>query len=126
MSEPIKIEGIPDGWELVRIGTPMEGEWVIALNTGEPYEMSYDSLRYQPIIRKIEPPKRYRAFANAAEFTPYREEWIQAGDGDGCWKVSGYSNTRIFIDAHQSESFANAFERYTFSDGTPFGIEVTE
>ena len=53
-----KIEGVPEGWELVRIGTPVDGERYIASDGGVVFCMGMGQLAKNfLIIRKIEPPK---------------------------------------------------------------------
>ena len=56
----MKIEGIPDGWELVRIGTPMLKEYYISMS-GTICKCSIipDGKAYV-IIRKIEKPKQIK------------------------------------------------------------------
>lgn len=78
-----KIPGVPEGWELVRIGKPEIGEWFID-GLSEPYQAIDDGhFRGCAIIRKIEKPARYRQFANAAEFKPHRDRWWYRDDKDG-------------------------------------------
>jgi len=115
------IPGVPEGWELVRIGIAMDGEWVIAINTGEPYRTFNAGFRYQSIIRKIETPKRYRPFANAEEFKPHRDRW---------WRDKGksyvYAPATYGDDYHCGASWESSFVNKLFDDGSPFGVEVTE
>lgn len=123
------IEGIPDGWELVRIGKPKVGEYYIDV-TGSIYK-ALDTTPtvlhwYMPIIRKIDKPKKYRPFANAAEFEPFRDRWVRyRGDECGGSRVVFYDNTHARID-DDVDNWNAHFKDYTFDDGTPFGIEVTE
>jgi len=117
------IEGIPGGWELVRIGKPDIGEVVVARD-GKPLELFdiEDCGLDCVIIRKIEKPKQYRPFANAAEFEPHRDRW---------WKKKN-DPYHIYPPAYYNDSYSGGihFERClvdrTFDDGTPFGVEVTE
>ena len=73
------IEGIPDGWELVRIGQAMLGDyWLGSDGRIEKWEFATPScVKNYVIIRKIEKPKQYRPFANAAEFEPFRDRWVK-------------------------------------------------
>jgi len=50
------IEGMPEGWELVRIGRMTKGEWAVGGN-GEPFEYTRDKPgdEHWPVIRKVEP-----------------------------------------------------------------------
>lgn len=54
----MKIEGIPDGWELVRIGKLLPSDWFIN-HLGEPKQNMSDcatnGVNY-PVIRRIPPP----------------------------------------------------------------------
>jgi hypothetical protein len=50
------VEGIPEGWELVRIGIMTKGDWAIG-GDGKPFEYIREKPgnEYWPIIRKVEP-----------------------------------------------------------------------
>ena len=120
----MKIEGIPEGWELVRIGKPFINERYISLSgdvTNCVYVPSGTGYAIVRKIRKIEKPKQYRPFASAAEFEPFRDRW---------WKNNG--NDRINPPSYYNDSyhgglhFDMCFVNRTFDDGTPFGIEATE
>ena len=115
------IEGIPEGWELVRFGVPKSGEVVLGPN-GEPLEVNCDGVTVWPIIRKIKKPKQYRAFANAAEFKPHRDRWwmFKADTRNHCRPPEGYHD-----DLYGSWEWEEMFDSATFDDGTPFGVEVT-
>ena len=124
------IEGIPDGWELVRVGKPKIGEFFIDGLSHPHQAMDDDHFPGCAIIRKIEKPKQYRAFANAAEFKPHRDRWVRrshAGrpDAKGCCKVCAYDNWGIF-DRGSKISYEEMFnDGMQFDDGSPFGGEVT-
>ena len=67
-------------------------------------------------------PKRYRPFANAEEFEPYRERWYRN-------KGTCYPKRRgsaIGYDSVNGVSLQEHFERSEFEDGMPFGIEVSD
>lgn len=117
------IEGIPDGWELVRIGTP-EHEEVIMLTDGS-IEMHHEGRNVRMnknyvIIRKIEKPKQYRPFANAAEFAPHRDRWWKKTTGENRTYPPCYYNDSYYGGLH----FDRCFVDRIFDDGTPFGVEV--
>ena len=118
-----KIEGVPDGWRLVRIGKANRGEWTIN-NIGEPSHVDYDTAlsRNHNIVEKIEQPKKYRPFANAKEFEPHRDRWWRFKDeSDGLFRTYYYSDkSHMWHDWHQS------FDKKVFDDGSPFGVEVKE
>lgn len=50
----MKIEGVPDGWELVKLAPPEVGQWFVNMK-GEPELSQYDITSFWPIIRRIEP-----------------------------------------------------------------------
>lgn len=69
-----------------------------------------------------EPKPVYRPFANAAEFAPHRDRWIQRFYGDGCFKVVAYDETSVYTrdgESRYTTYFTNGFK---FEDGTPFGV----
>lgn len=122
------IEGIPDGWELVRVGNVRHGEFHLDGN-GHPVKwnsaVTSEYANYA-IIRKIEKPKRYRPFANAAEAEPFFDRRLRY---KACCNaimritVLGEAGIEIGEDKH---TYKQAFDRFECIDGTPFGIEVTE
>ena len=123
----MKIEGIPDGWEPVRYDYPNKGESFLN-GRGEIILHIYDtpSPRKRLIVRKIEKPKKYRPFANAAEFEPFRDRWFRPKcSPDQCILTTAY-NDRGHWTAKEQDTWEDMFDLYTFDDGTPFGIEVTE
>lgn len=52
----MKIKGIPDGWELVRIGRAELNEWYICSH-GSPYRCIEPTVEGCAIIKRIEPTK---------------------------------------------------------------------
>lgn len=124
----MNIEGIPDGWELVRIGRVKRGEFRLS-NFGQPihWEDSQESgsVNYV-IIRKIKKPKRYRPFANAAEAEAFWDAKLQfKGLGVDRFRVTAIRATGVTIGG-STYKYAEAFERLECSDGTPFGVEVVD
>ena len=119
-----KIEGVPDGWRLVRIGKVNVGEWTI--NTiGEPSQINHylvSEYRNFCVIEKIEQPKQYRQFANAAEFEPHRDRWWRYIDDHPSLRnpPGTYSDF-----GHLGYDWEHGLERKVFDDGSPFGVEVT-
>jgi hypothetical protein len=130
------VPGVPDGWELVAFRPGRCGDWHINAD-GKPMRVSRDTVNLLCIIRKIEVPKKYRPFANGAEYRPHRDRWVKIASGDnnsGCaiGKMDIGGDRRI--DGHNEHSvciwegwmtFRDAFKCFTFDDGTPFGVEVT-
>lgn len=115
---------VPEGWRLIdkekdypkraddKFWNRTSGTWAA---------VAYD-LEFEPTdiyIRRIEP--TYRPFASAEEFDSLSHKIV----------VNKGTTTRRRID-HWNEMFVNgmhwemAFRKYTFLDGTPFGVEVKE
>ncbi len=121
-----KIEGVPDGWRLVRIGKPKAGEYYIEIN-GEACEAKLITptvLQWVfPIIEKIEQPKLYRPFANANEFESHREKWwrFKEDNYNLCRPPASYDDRKYW-----NWDWKEMFEDAVFADGSPFGVEVTE
>jgi hypothetical protein len=131
------VPGVPEGWELVhasRSGQP--GEHGIDAN-GMPIKFEHETLFAFPIIRKIEVPKKYRPFANGAEYmaSPRRGvavDWKTVGT-DGFYAVVS-ANARFvwvaFGDKIEHFTWNQAFEKLVcrHADGSksPFGVEVKD
>jgi hypothetical protein len=133
------VPGVPEGWELVRFDYAVEGERYLT-GTGEivVHLSTKPTLAKRLIIRKIETPKKYRPFANAEEFKPHRDRWVEVvseDDNCGCYleqediggkrKIDGYNEDSVCIWEGWM-TYGEAFECFTFDDGTPFGVEVAE
>lgn len=120
----MKIKGVPEGWELVRIGTPKYGDWWLNVHGDTVFCDVHDfTLRNYPILKKIEKPKRYRPFASAEEFRPFRERWWRhVTDLEG----TAHPPRAHCNDGWLTDSWVRLFERIEFDDGSPFGVEVTE
>ena len=124
------IEGIPEGWVALKFDHSVFGDnWIDEMGQIHLHETDLRSRHKRLIIRKIPKPKRYRAFANAAEFKPHRDRWVRrshAGrpDAKGCYKVCAYDNWGIF-DRGSKISYEEMFNHgRQFDDGSPFGVEV--
>jgi hypothetical protein len=122
-----QIPGVPEGWELVRIGHPVIGvDCVIDYNgdivvfRGNP---NVNSGANWPIIRKIEKPAKYRPFANAEEFKPHRDRW---------WRFNDTPDGLIFPHSPYNDNgpsgctWQQAFNGRAFDDRTPFGVKIDE
>tara|TARA_R110000868_G_scaffold184392_1_gene425919 strand:+ start:93 stop:707 length:615 start_codon:yes stop_codon:yes gene_type:complete len=140
--QPPKLIGPPPGYRLLRDDERIkEGDKVLQRGIWEMLQrgiweksiahsytvksqLSKLSLAY---ARKIEP--TYRPFQSASEFKPHRDRWIT-------WKVDGEPHPHLqrigaFNDsvvwpacASTGTGFANAFEKWTFEDGSPFGMRI--
>ena len=116
------IEGIPEGWELVRVGKVLAGEFFINSDGRAHEALSALDFHGCAIIRKIEKPKQYRAFANAAEFKPHRDRWWMLKSDERNQRRS----PRDYDDLGYGDLlWGDMFECATFDDGSPFGVEVT-
>ncbi len=129
MSE--QIEGVPNGWRLVRIGVPQLGvDWVINHEQSPTLCVVATLCPNWPIIEKIEQPKKYRPFANAKEFEPHRDRWLihPEDEANGAFQVLEYDDTGIWANG-MTEKMSYAIVKNNglrFDDGSPFGVEVTE
>ena len=125
----MNIEGIPEGWELVRVGKPKTGEFFIDGLSCPHQAMDDEHFHGCAIIRKIEKPKQYRAFANAAEYEPHRDRWVEYTSPNcdySMYQISAYSSQRVWLGPNATGiEYREAFHCLKFDDGTPFGVEVT-
>jgi hypothetical protein len=125
-----QIPGVPEGWELVRIDNPTQGEWFID-GVGLPKEYLYKTPcgGKFPIIRKIEKPATYRHFANAEEYLPHWGKPIRLKGGAGFDSVVSTSDLGVYVASGTKTvwySMGEAFAKLTFADGTPFGVQIDE
>ena len=116
-----------EGWEIVRFDYASQGEWFVD-SEGRVIQCRFPGGTDEKkiIIRKIEKPKAYRAFANAAEFKPHRDRWVRRIANGGAFLVSDYSEEGFCYDELNPVSWEELFNMgYVFDDdGTPFGVEV--
>jgi hypothetical protein len=123
-----QIPGVPEGWELVAFRRAKIGEHVIDGN-GNPCKITSITSEIFAIIRKVEKPATYRPFANAEEYMPHWGKPIRMNGGAGFDSVVGTSVVGVYIATAVKISYcslADAFERLTFADGTPFGVKIDE
>jgi hypothetical protein len=123
----MKIEGVPEGYQLERIGIPKDGELYLRGRSGfvEEYDESVHYSSVHAIVRKIERLKQYRPFANAEEFKPHRDRWTRRIAYDPRAKDI-YPPKRYNESECDGMPWAWCFENFTFDDGSPFGVEVSE
>jgi len=126
-----QIPGVPDGWDLVHANRRvLAGEHFIDFDgTVGLWDKSYESVFTYPIIRKIEKPARYRPFANAEEHMPHWGKPIRMKGDEGFDSVVSTSMIGVYIATAEEISYysmADAFEQFTFADGTPFGVKIDE
>lgn len=128
----MSIEGIPDGWELVRIGK-IENEEFFIDRDGD--LVQYDKGRGSRfnknyvIVRKIVKPKdpsQYRHFWNAEEAEPLLGQVLRLKvDHKHKFVLIGVTSHGVQVGLSHW-SLQEAFDCFERLDGTPFGIEVTE
>lgn len=123
----MQVEGIPEGWLPVRFDYAVDGEAYVK-GDGE-VTVHVGARRTQAkrlIVRKIEKPKRFRPFANAAEFEPHREKWLKPkSNGDHRVKTHSYNNRKHYT-GDIGDTWEKMFNDFEFEDGTPFGVEELE
>jgi hypothetical protein len=131
------VPGVPDGWELVRVGRPVVGDFVVHTD-GRVLEHGKDSCvrmnENYPIIRKIEQPAKYRPFANAEEYKPHRDRWVTRIDisddeaQPGACRVGAYDDQGVWWNNTQYQTWQTSFDagRCFDDDGTPFGVRIDE
>ena len=122
----MQIEGIPEGWELVRVGKVNTGEFrVDAEGKASAYNSIQSTSANYVIIRKIETPKQWRPFANTAEAETMWDAKLQLKGCDATrLKVICLRETGCTIGPSWY-TYQLAFEKFECIDGTPFGVEVT-
>lgn len=74
----------------------------------------------EDLIEQVVEPK-FRPFANAAEFEPHRNRWLLSGSER--LKVIWYSDVNMC--STKFWCWKEAFHKFTFEDGTPFGVRVS-
>lgn len=118
------IEGIPEGWELVRIGPVRRGEHRLLLDKSvEPWDISDISIGWAVVLRKIEKSKQFRPFESAEEFRAHRDRW---------WRYKKEPSSMFRPPCDFGDDYYNCgswdwcFENCVFDDGSPFGVEVVE
>ncbi len=120
----MQIEGIPDGWELVRFDYATDGERYLDGSGDIVHHLGAKPTQAKRlIIRKIE---KYRPFANTAEAEVMWDAKLQLKEhSDDKFRVTAIRVTGVVIGASWY-NYEEAFERFECVDGTPFGVEVTE
>jgi len=123
------VPGVPEGWELMEVRHAKPSDWYLGRD-GEPqmWTQSCQSNLVYCIIRKIEKPKKYRPFANAAEFKPHRDRWtMHPHEPNKRFKPGDYNDSGLWGNDRRFYSYDELLESgLLFEDGTPFGVEVTE
>lgn len=92
-----------------------------------------NSVKGKKLVREVDPPKppqpKYRPFKDAEEFKPFRDSWLMSTGTDaitgGFERVISYDDHRVYVTIGECTdwwSYKNAMERFTFDDGSPFGV----
>ena len=117
-----------EGWEIVRYDFVSPGECYVGNDdTVWKWDGFGPSAAKHIIIRKIEKPKAYRPFADAAEFKPHRDRWARQTRGDDVsfTRIDGYGKEGVTIQGN-AYRYQELLDNRTFDDGSPFGVEVAE
>ena len=128
----MKIEGVPDGWELVRVGRPRQGELFLSTSGQVVLASGHAAGINHVILRKVEKPKQYRTFANGAEYAPHFDRAVQYQhrDPNVYFRAIGVCQLGVWVQNNEENEFVpweTAFRVWLFKDdGTPFGVEVSE
>jgi hypothetical protein len=129
------IEGVPEGWELVRVGVVHHGEWRLMDDGSIRQWLTIGpSTGWAVVLRKIEKPATYRPFANAAEFKPHRDRWLTRKDKsdpthlDGACRVVAYCDNHLWWADGRNSTYKEELDhgRCFDDDGTPFGVKIDE
>ena len=127
-----QIAGVPEGWELVRIGGGVTAnvDWIVS-SKGLPILCSLSDSANQNyvVIRKIEKPAKYRPFANAEEYLPHWGKPVRLRGGTGYDSVASTSDLGVYVASGTKTAWypmGEAFAKFTFADGTPFGVKIDE
>ena len=95
----MKIEGVPDGWELVRIGAIDIDEWTVdAAGNPQQYLGARHLGGYWPIIRRIEPHCTW-------QHGQFKDGWVTEDDGELQWFSSKPYHNGTVWDCSVGASF---------------------
>ena len=125
----MSIEGIPEGWVALKFDHSVFGDnWIDEMGQIHLHEADLHSKYKRLIIRKIEKPKTYRPFANAAEYLPRWGNPVKYQDSLKFDLIISTSELGVYIAQGRMVQFLTmeqAFGCLRFADGSPFGVEVT-
>jgi hypothetical protein len=125
------VPGVPDGWELVRVGKPNVGDWFIDGLDDPRQARDHDHCYGCAIIRKIEQPAKYRPFANGKEAHPFWDVALRLANAapecrDSWFRITSIGRDGITTNAEFYSYEAAFYKFYVDDDGTPFGVKVDE
>jgi hypothetical protein len=124
------VPGVPDGWELVKVGVPDSEDWLIG-HDGNPVAHCMLKrplkLAQYAIIRKIEQPAKYRPFFNSKEAETFFDCRLRFKDDrlPGLFRVIAINDSFVGIGV-DTYAYPQAFDTYVCEDGTPFGVRIDE
>jgi hypothetical protein len=127
-----QIPGVPEGWELARIGYVHYGEWrLMDDGTIERWDSKRSSSGWAVVLRKIEKPARYRPFASAREADQFWNASLRIANSIHESKDSRFRINTIGCDGItiglEFYSYKAAFDGFNVDDdGTPFGVRIDE
>jgi hypothetical protein len=125
-----QIPGVPEGWELVRVGVVHHGEWRLMDDRSIRQWLTIEpSVGWAVVLRKIEKPAKYRPFKDAEEYLPYWGKPIRTKGSHGFDSVVSTGQIGVYVAAGSMiarYSMADAFKRFEFADRTPFGVRIDE
>jgi hypothetical protein len=128
-----QIPGVPEGWELVRIGPVGPGEFFVDYDgKAQQYAQAAASIGWVTIIRKTEKPAKYRPFANADEYMPQADRKISRVSSDsqqmaGFARSTGCDSLGLWMgDVYCTWDEMLDRGHVFLDDGTPFGVRIDE
>ncbi len=127
-----QIPGVPEGWELVRVGVVHHGEWRLMDDRSIRQWLTIEpSVGWAVVLRKIEKPARYRPFANAEEAHPFWDTPLRLAGATEEMKNSWSRITTIEKDGITTSAkfytWEQAYYRFYIDDNhTPFGVKIDE
>jgi hypothetical protein len=127
-----QIPGVPEGWELVRIGVVHHGEWRLMDDKSIRQWLTIEpSVGWAVVLRKIEKPATYRPFANAREADQFWNVALRYRSSLDESKHSRFRINTIGLDGItiglEFYSYKAAFDGFCIDDdGTPFGVRIDE
>lgn len=96
-------------------GRASDGSW---------FEASNPSFDNAPDRYRIKPEPTYRPFANAEEMFPHRNRWVKDKNSNEFSTIRWFRDDVVAIGGRPGNPYQEAFEKFTFDDGTPFGVKV--
>jgi hypothetical protein len=127
-----QIPGVPEGWELVRIGVVHHGEWRLMDDRSIRQWLTIEpSVGWAVVLRKIEKPAAYRPFANAREADQFWNASLRIANSipeskDSRFRINtiGCDGITIGLEFYSYKAAFDGF--YVDDDGTPFGVKIDE